>query len=118
MRTLRFIQAAVLILVAIITVVVCTQPVNGEATDATDAPAQEIVRSWNDAVSTIGIEDQNFRELLESLKRNPPGRVLLTPDVRAAQKKRRLQLIAEIIASHEERIRAMRRLAKAEEASE
>lgn len=116
MRTLRFFQTAVLILVAILTGVVCAQSVNGQQPN--DTPAQEIVRSWNDAVSTIEIEDQNFRELLDSFRRTPPGRVLLTPDVRAAQKKRRLRLISEIIASHEERIRAMRRLAKAEEASE
>jgi len=83
-----------------------------------DPAAIETVRSWNDAVSTIELEDQNFRELLDSYKRNPPGRVLLTPDVRAAQRRRRLRLIAEIIDSHEKRIRAMRRLAKAEETSQ
>lgn len=74
--------------------------------------------SWNEAVATIEPEDQKFRELLDSYKRNPPGRVLLTPDVRAEQRKRRLKLIAEIIDSHETRIQAMKRLAKAEEASQ
>lgn len=117
MRILRAIQTAVLIFVAILTGVVCSQSLNGQTTEK-PAGLVDVVRYWNEAVSTIEPEDQNFRELLESYRRNPPGRVLLTPDVRAEQKKRRLRLIESIVASHEERIRALRRLAKAEEASQ
>lgn len=118
MRILRAFQSAVLVFVAILTGVVCFQPLDGAQAQAPrDANADEIVRSWNEAVSTIELEDQNLRELLESYKRNPPGLVVLTPDARAAQKARRLDLCARIIASSEERIRAMQRLAKAEEAS-
>lgn len=80
--------------------------------------AAGVVSSWNSAVGTIETEDADFRELLESYQRNPPGRVLLAPDLRASQKKRRLALCARIIASHEERIRALKELAKFENASQ
>ena len=111
MRSLRLIQTAILIVVALLCLAISARA------QKPDANAVETVNSWNAAVSTLEIEGQNFGELLDSFKRNPPGRVLLTDDVRAAQRKRRLALIAEIIASHEERIRALRRLAKAEEES-
>jgi hypothetical protein len=81
-------------------------------------PEAGIVKSWNSAVDTIEAEDANFRELLDSYKRNPPGRVLLTPDVRAEQKRRRLKLIDSIIQSHQNRISDLRDLRKYEEASQ
>jgi len=91
------------------------------ATIAIAAPTadhyQGVVTSWNAAVGSIEAEDSKFRELLDSYQRNPPGRVLVVPDVRAEQKKRRLRLISEIISSHEERIRTLRDLAKFEQAS-
>lgn len=112
MRTLRLIQTAILValgMLCLATTVRGQQP---------DPAAGKVIRSWNEAIATIPAEDAAFQELLASFKRNPPGRVLLAPDVRHEQKKRRLRLINEIIASHEERIRALRRLAKAEEESQ
>jgi hypothetical protein len=78
--------------------------------------AASVIRSWNAAVTSIEPEDQNFRELLDSYKRNPPGRVVLTPDVRASQKQRRLALIGAIVKSHQQRIRDLQDLATAEAA--
>ena len=115
MQILRCLQTAVLFFVAILAATVCSQPLYGQTPDKANADA--IVRSWNEAVETIGAEDEKFRELLESLKRNPPGRVVLTPEVRAAQRKRRQQLIAEIIASHEQRVKKLRELARHEQAA-
>ncbi len=112
MRSLRLIQTAILIALGLLCLAATARA------QQPTRPETDVIRSWNEAVSTIELDDQNFRELLDSYKRNPPGRVLLTADVRQEQKKRRLRLIAQIIASHEERIRAMRRLAKAEEASQ
>lgn len=91
-------------------------PAFGEATAQKLGPNEAgIVRAWNEAVATIEPEDQLFQELLASLKRNPPGRVVLAPDVRAAQRKRRLALLRQIIALHEARIAHLRQLAKFEE---
>lgn len=114
LRTLRAFQTAILIFVALMIGVVCVPPVNGQT--PSHASAEGVVSSWNAAVSTIGTEDQKWMELFNSLRRNPPGRVLLTPDVRAAQRKRRLALIQEIIDFENDRIRRLRELAKFEEA--
>jgi hypothetical protein len=81
-------------------------------------PAAGVIRSWNAAIETIESETRNFLELSNSYTRNPPGRVLLAPDVRAAQKKRRLELINAIIDSHQDRIKQLRELRKYEEASQ
>ncbi len=111
LRPLRLIQTALLVAIGVLCLAVS---IRGQQPKA----AVDVVRSWNEAVATIEPENEMFRELFDSYKRNPPARVVLAPDVRAAQKKRRLSLIAGIIDIHEERIRAMRRLAKAEEASQ
>jgi hypothetical protein len=113
LRSLRLIQTAVLIAVGLLCFFVAARAQQPEI-----AAANEVIHSWNEAISSIEPEDQKFRELFETYKRNPPGRVLLTPDVRTEQKKHRIRLINEIVASHEERIRSLRRLAKAEEASQ
>lgn len=81
-----------------------------------EAAAIDIVRSWNAAGLTLGEEDANFHELLDSYKLNPPGKVILTPDVRAEQRKRRLNLIGAIVESHQQRIVDLQQLAKAEAA--
>lgn len=80
--------------------------------------ARGVVSAWNAAVETLELEDANFRELLETYKLNPPGRVLLPPDVRAAQKKRRPELVDRIIGSHQDRIRRLRDLRRFEERSQ
>ena len=116
LRTHRVKLSALIVLAIIASALGLAIGIATAATQKPEEPAAGIVQSWNEAVSTLELEDQNFHELLDSYKRNPPGRVLLTEDVRAAQQKRRLRLIASIVASHEERIRAMQRLAKFEEA--
>lgn len=76
--------------------------------------ANGVIHSWNAAVETLDEENKNFTDLETSYIHNPPGRVVLAPDVRAEQKKTRLRLIDAIIASHEERVRKLRDLAKYE----
>ena len=89
------------------------------ATLANDLTAEMgVIRSWNKAFSTLETENTNLQELSDSYERNPPGKVLLTPDVRAAQKKRRLELIDAVINSHDERIPHLRNLRQFEEASQ
>ncbi|MEP6743828.1 MAG: hypothetical protein ABJB61_15130 [bacterium] len=87
-----------------------------DANEQNQKAAEGVVRSWNAAVETFDAEDGNLHELLDSYKRNPPGRVLLTPDVRAAQKQRRLKLIEEIIRFHQARVERLRELASYEQA--
>jgi hypothetical protein len=116
LRTHRVNLSLLILLVAVASAIGLVIGIAAAAPQKVDDTAVGIVRSWNEAVSTLEPEDQNFHELLDSYQRNPPGRVLLTADLRAEQRKRRLRLIAEIVASHERRIKAMTALAKYEEA--
>jgi hypothetical protein len=111
LRILRLIETALLVAIAVLCLSITTRA------QQPGSPERGVIDSWNAAVSTLDIEDAKWREIFDSLKRNPPGLVVLTPDVRASQKKRRLSLIEEIIAAEEERIRALRQFAKFEGSS-
>jgi hypothetical protein len=88
-QTAWFIRNALRLLVAGL-VLVLAQLAFSHTTNTT--PENDVVVAWNAIVENVKAEDERLTALYESLNRYRPGRILLTPELRAEQKRRPLEI--------------------------